>query len=91
MESLKNRVAAELVALRLACEEGRDIAPGDLRRLEGRLETLLAGTSQADQLASSWRERLPERARLVVEHGDTGPVVRLDLWQRRAPVVPTTR
>jgi len=77
-------------------ESGYDVAPA--RRHE--IETLLMAAMRrenysAQQLQTDCAAILPEHCAVVIEQIDPEqekyPRVVLELWQRRAPVVPTTK
>jgi hypothetical protein len=69
-------------------EAGADLAPAQRYRIEGMLELLLAeGTCSGEEIAARCAAILPVNTGVrVVEQR-----VALDLWQRRAPVHPSTR
>jgi len=71
---------------------GSDTAPGERLRLEGWMEAalLLAG-EEAAALIARWQALLTGNARLHCERVDDVWCVRLDIWQSRAPVKPSTR
>lgn len=79
-------IETELRAMAEALRCGGDVAPGHRARLEG-LMAFSISTGQVDG------EHLCEMAKILL--GDCGEVwiegvPRLTLWQRRAPVSPTT-
>lgn len=75
----------DVFAQRLAA--GFDVAPARRARFEGMAAAALAQGIDSEVLLESCRGHLPAGARLVVE-AEHAP--RLDIWQRRAPVEPST-
>lgn len=66
---------------------GNDVAPAQRYRLEGMLEVLLLGEPEAaTALAERCAELLPPPSSAQVVDGR----VELQLWQRRAPVTPSS-
>jgi hypothetical protein len=69
-------------------EAGADLAPARRHRIEGMLELLLAdGGFSREEIAARCAAILPAEG--VVRIAEDRVV--LDLWQRRAPVHPSTR
>jgi hypothetical protein len=78
----------ELQACADEVRAGRDIAPSRRARLEGAIAAAMVADGNAETLLQRLRDLLPEDGAIAVE-ADTGHV-RLQLWQRRAPVYPST-
>lgn len=89
---LQPYIERQLATLLQCSGGGGDTAPGERLRLEGWMEAalLLAG-EEAAALIARWQALLAENARLQCERADKVWCVRLDIWQSRAPVKPSTR
>jgi hypothetical protein len=74
-------------AQRLAA--GLDVTPAHRARFEGMTTAALALGMDGRALLESCRPHLPDGARLVLRPDANG--LQLDLWQRRAPVEPSSR
>lgn len=81
-------IETELKELAQRAEEGFDIAPARRARIEGMAAAALAQGADAQQLMASCRRVLPADASVILA-ADTR-ALQIDIWQRRAPVVPTT-
>jgi|GEM_PF-3458010 len=85
------RIEAELAEMARALSEGCDVAPARRARLEGMVAMALeSGLCEADDLGGRAQRVLGDRGALHIAGGDAHRAVRLLLWQRRAPVYPTT-
>ena len=68
---------------------GRDVAPARRARLEGAIAAVIAANDvDVDAVMRQLRALLPAGCAIVIEP-DIG-AVSLQLWQRRAPVYPST-
>lgn len=82
-------IEAELEAMaRQACD-GFDIAPARRARVEGMAIAALSLGADGKALLAACARLLPAGASATLEEG--GRALRIDIWQRRAPVEPTTR
>ncbi len=91
--SVKNELAAMIKQL----QAGLDSAPARRARLEGALEQLLgSGVLSVIELQQTFDSLLGDGGHNIAGPGSVGRLhvegdrVVLDLWQRRAPVVPST-
>jgi hypothetical protein len=75
----------DVFAQRLAA--GFDVAPARRARFEGMVAAALTQGIDSDELLDSCRRHLPAGAQLVLRDARTP---QLDIWQRRAPVEPST-
>ena len=92
VDVLQQQIQRQLATLVQRNAEGGDSAPAARSRLEGWMESaLLLADADAAQLIVAWQSQLPTRSRLQCEIVEGVWRVHLDLWQTRAPVVPTTR
>lgn len=78
---------AELAVFAQRIAAGLDVAPARRARFEGMVAAALAQGVDSQALLESCRDHLPAGAQLVL-HDAHAP--RLDIWQRRAPVEPST-
>jgi hypothetical protein len=82
-------IEQELSALTQSLQAGRDVAPARRARQEGLLAAALAaGAATPAALRQHIQARLP--AGSCVDIADNGGAVRLHVWQKRAPVHPST-
>ena len=89
---LQWQIARQLQALLQRNAAGGDIAIGERMRLEGWMEAaLLVAAGRSSALIADWQRQLPAATQLQCQSVDDGWQVRLDIWQARAPVVPSTR
>lgn len=85
------RIEAELQAMAAALRAGNDVAPARRAQLEGAIALALDAGWIDDARVEAWaRDDLRECGALDIERRQAFWVVRLLLWQRRAPVSPTT-
>ncbi len=92
VDALRRRIDARLHELLQRNARGVDVAPGDRLRLEGWMEAALSlAGDDAPALVAQWQSLLPARSRLQCERVDGCWCARLDIWQPRAPVRPSTR
>jgi hypothetical protein len=80
-------LGVELDAAAQRSRSGFDIAPSRRARLEVLAGVALASGVDAQRLLSFCRRHLPVDAAVEL----SGESVRIDIWQRRAPVEPTSR
>lgn len=76
----------DIIAQRLAA--GFDVAPAQRLRLEGLTAAALLAGEDAQTLLQFCRQRLPATA--AVQLTANAQALQFDVWQRRAPVYPTT-
>lgn len=88
-DALLAAIEAELDALARDASAGFDIAPARRARVEGMATAALRHGSDAEQLVERCRRVLPADSNVVFD--EAAQTLRLDIWQRRAPVEPTTR
>jgi hypothetical protein len=90
---LEAQIERRLMRLLQRIDGGGDCPPAERARLEGWMEAaLLLSEGASAQLVSHWKSLLPASgAGLQCDPIAEGWRVRLDLWQQRAPVVPSTR
>jgi GTP cyclohydrolase III len=84
---LLTALQAELDVFTQRLAAGFDVAPARRARFEGMAAAALALGIDSEVLLQSCRDHLPVDAQLVVE---AGHAPRLDIWQQRAPVEPST-
>lgn len=83
---LLRTLGVELETAAQRTRAGFDIAPSRRARLEALAGAALALGIDGQELLLFCRQRLPSDAEVEL-HGDA---VQIDIWQRRAPVEPTT-
>lgn len=88
--ALRARIDAESGALVRAVCAGRDTAPARRARLEGLIAAAVAAGVPPAVLRQQLCAQLPPGSSVVIEDDTDGVAVRLHLWQRRAPVRPST-
>lgn len=85
--------ASAIVMLQKARAEltaGNDVTPAQLFAIEALLTQAIAAGAPSVEIRAAVEKLLPERGALTIGERDQGPVVTLQLWQARAPVVPST-
>lgn len=93
---LQQQIQRQLQSLLQRNAAGGDIAPGERMRLEGWMEAVLLlaaaqATQHPPQFVTEWQQQLPAHAQLQCQDVEGRWQVRLDVWQARAPVTPSTR
>lgn len=89
-ESALPAIERELAGMARALDDGCDVAPARRARLEGAIAIAIdTGWIRVDALRERARTLLGQDA-LVIEAGPDGCNVQLMVWQRRAPVRPST-
>lgn len=81
---------AALRRLTAELEAGRDAVPAQLFAAEALLERALAEGIAPPALRAAVAALLPDADALRIDQRDGRAVVALQLWQRRAPVTPST-
>lgn len=85
---LLDEIAAQLDAIVQQLGDGLDVAPTRRLQLEGLTAASLAAGIDAEALLQFCRAHLPGDA--AVSLIANGSALQFELWQRRAPVYPTT-
>jgi hypothetical protein len=88
LAGLLDALNAELDVFAQRIDAGLDIAPARRARFEGMTAAALALGMESDALLAACREHLPNGAQLMFRPGMRA--LQLDIWQRRAPVEPST-